>query len=157
MTRWKGPRRRYGGPWYGNDVQRAIFERGVRRHFPSLQSMTRKSGPRAGRAYNVTVNVLHYEQRRIEILLSKNAPTLAKITSDGPIDSPHRYEGDRLCIWHPDDPDENKWVFDDGLLVLLRLIALHLFREAWWRETGEWLGPEAGHPALPSQERESAA
>jgi hypothetical protein len=31
-------------------------------------------------------------------------------------------------------------VIEDGLLVLLGLIGLHLFREAWWRETGEWPG-----------------
>jgi hypothetical protein len=49
-------------------------------------------------------------------------------------------------MWYPQDPDAHRWVFEDGLLVLLGLIAAHLFREAWWRETGEWLGPEAGHP-----------
>jgi hypothetical protein len=36
-------------------------------------------------------------------------------------------------------------VFADGLLVLLNYIQAHLFREAWWREKGEWLGPEAPH------------
>ena len=35
--------------------------------------------------------------------------------------------------------------FHDGLLVLLNYIQAHLFREAWWREKGEWLGPEAPH------------
>ena len=33
----------------------------------------------------------------------------------------------------------------DGLLTLVRYAQLHLFREAWWRETGEWVGEEAGH------------
>jgi hypothetical protein len=62
--------------------------------------------------------------------------------------SPQVRDPHRLCIWDPDDPDENRWVFKDGLLVLMGLIAAHLFREAWWRETGEWLGPEAGHPPM---------
>jgi len=36
-------------------------------------------------------------------------------------------------------------VLRDGLLCLLGMITAHLFREAWWRETGEWLGPTAAH------------
>lgn len=50
-------------------------------------------------------------------------------------------------MWCPWDPPEEKWVFRDGLLALLNHIQAHLFREAWWRETGEWLGPEAPHGA----------
>jgi hypothetical protein len=153
MTRWQGPGR-YGGPWYGNDFRRTIFELGAKQHFPSLKGVTRTSGPKAGHTYTVTIAVPHYEQRRVEVLFPKNAPTLAKITADGPTDSPHRYEEDHLCIWYHDDPVENRWLFNDGLLVLLGLIAAHLFREAWWRETGEWLGPEVHHR---SQEGASAA
>jgi len=26
------------------------------------------------------------------------------------------------------------------------MVAAHLFEEAYWRETGEWLGDEAPHP-----------
>ncbi len=47
-------------------------------------------------------------------------------------------------------PAKNRWVFDDGLVTLLGHIAAHLFREAWWRETGEWLGPEVGHSSIKS-------
>jgi hypothetical protein len=36
-------------------------------------------------------------------------------------------------------------VFEDGLLALLNHIQAHLFREAWWREHGVWLGPQAPH------------
>jgi hypothetical protein len=54
-------------------------------------------------------------------------------------------------MWYPDDPKENRWVFEDGLLALLGHISAHLFREAWWRETGKWPGPESGHPnAVPT-------
>lgn len=73
--------------------------------------------------------------------------------ADGPT-SPHRYKDGGLCIWHPSDAVEYRWVFEDGLLQLLGHIAAHLFREAWWRETGEWLGPEAPHgPALKERTR----
>ncbi|MCY4654070.1 MAG: hypothetical protein OXC95_13010 [Dehalococcoidia bacterium] len=73
---------------------------------------------------------------------------MARITADGPADSPHRYKEGELCLWYPDDPVEEKWVFEDGLLILLGMIVAHLFREAWWRETGEWLGPEVEHTQL---------
>lgn len=146
MSRWKGPRKRYGGPWYGNDKRRAVFERGVKQQFPKLSGTTRKSGSKSGRTYKVLLDVPHYEQRHVEIFFSKRAPSSAKITADGPTDSPHRYSERKLCIWYPDDPVSEKWVVEDGLLMLLGLIIAHLFREAWWRETGEWLGPEKGHP-----------
>jgi hypothetical protein len=51
-------------------------------------------------------------------------------------------------MWDPDGPPGEKWLFEDGLVALLGLTAAHLFREAWWRETGEWLGPEIGHDDL---------
>jgi hypothetical protein len=75
-------------------------------------------------------------------------PTLPRVIADGPTDSPHRYGNMRLCMWHPGDPREQRWEFDDGLLALLGMTSAHLFREAWWRETGEWLGPEAPHGEL---------
>ena len=146
MSRLKHRPKRFSGPWYGNDFRRVVFERGVRRHFPALRMSTHTSGNRAGRLYQAHLDVPHFERRRVEAFFSKQAPYWARISADGPDDSPHRYEDGRLCIWHPDDPDSDRWVHDDGLLMLLGLITAHLFREAWWRETGEWLGPEAGHP-----------
>lgn len=75
---------------------------------------------------------------------------MPRIYVDGPTESPHRYGERELCIWYPRDPPERRWVFEDGLLVLINLIQAHLFREAWWREKGEWLGPEAPH-AVPKE------
>lgn len=34
---------------------------------------------------------------------------------------------------------------DDGLLALIDHARVHLFKEAYWRETGFWPGPEAAH------------
>ena len=84
MTRWKVRTKRYGGPWYGNDRQRVSFERGAKQHFPALRGDIRTSGNKAGRTYRVILDVPHYEQRRVEILFSKQAPRLARITADGP-------------------------------------------------------------------------
>jgi len=86
----------------------------------------------------------YYESRQVEIRFENWSQT-PRVFVDGPTDSPHRYSDGSLCMWYPDDPPEQRWVFSDGLLVLLNYIQAHLFREAWWRENDEWLGPEAPH------------
>jgi len=53
-------------------------------------------------------------------------------------------------MWYHKDPVENQWLFEDGLVALLEHIVAHLFREAWYRETGEWPGPEVGHLEIKS-------
>lgn len=86
----------------------------------------------------------YYEPRQVEIRF-ENWSCIPTIKVDGP-GSPHRYDTNgTLCIWHPHDPPEQQWVFEDGLLALINHIQAHLFREAWWREKEEWLGPEAPH------------
>lgn len=108
------------------------------------------TGSKAGRLYTVTLGVPHYEARRVEVHFASITPRRPVVRVDGPTDSPHRFAEDELCMWEPGDPDEQRWVFDDGLPALLGLTITHLFREAWWRETGEWLGPEAPHRPLKS-------
>jgi hypothetical protein len=73
-------------------------------------------------------------------------PYYPRVIADGPSDSPHRYRDNTICMWHPDDPDEKRWVTEDGLLALARHVQVHLFKEAWFRESGEWVGEEAPHP-----------
>ncbi len=85
------------------------------------------------------------EPRRVEIRFSKRAPSTPHVYVDGPTDSPHRYEDGSLCMWYPHDPADRRWTFDDGLVTLVGYITAHLFREAWWRETGEWPGDEVAH------------
>src|SRR4051794_31944821 len=89
------------------------------------------------------MDVPHYEPRNVEICFEKWSK-LPRVRVDGP-GSPHRYFDGSLCMWHPADPPEEKWVFEDGLLALLHLVQAHLFREAWYREHGVWLGPQAPH------------
>ena len=144
MSRWSGPRRS-GGPWYGIDFERLHFERGATTHFADLLRETIRSGPDVGRRYNATLEVPHYESRRVMIVFRQHIPTYPEITADGPLESPHRYPSGQICAWHPDDPADSRWIFGDGLLMLLGLLTAHLFREAWWRETGWWLGPEVRH------------
>ena len=121
------------------------------RGFPGLVIEKRRDA----RVYRVAMDVPHYEPRRVEIRFEdwRRRP---RVFVDGP-SSPHRYRrnGEEwLCMWHPDDPPEQRWVFKDGLLALLNQIQAHLFREAWWRETGEWPGLEAPHAPVKEPERE---
>lgn len=144
--------KRYGGPWYSNYRELVIFERGVGEHFPSLKPVNKRSGHDIWREYRLTMDVPEYESRQVVIKMKPDSGNTPKVTVDGPTSSPHRFheEGGELCMWYPWDPKECRWVFTDGLLHLLILIQAHLFREAWWRETGgddkgEWLGPEVSH------------
>jgi hypothetical protein len=121
-----------------------LFERGTL-SWPGLRI---ERGAR--RIYRLPIPVPYYDETRQVEIRFEDWSRIPKILVDGPTDSPHRYSERQLCIWYPDDPPEEKWVFEDGLLMLINLIQLHLFREAWWREhggrdDGEWLGPQVPH------------
>ena len=71
-----------------------------------------------------------------------------KVLADGPEESPHRYRHEdarSLCLWYPRDGPDRRWVPTDGLVQLIGMVEMHLFKEAYWRETGEWLGEEGPH------------
>ena len=135
-----GPPNRGKGPWYGLTVVRLNFERGVKTQFPHLRGGRIKGGYQ----YLATVPVSGYEPRKTRILFS-GMTIVPSVFADGPRESPHRYHDDSLCMWYPGDPVERRWVFEDGLVTLMGLVMAHLFKEAWWRETGEWLGEEIPH------------
>lgn len=135
----------------------------MREFFPTLKRQFKQLDGSEGYSYIVDIDVPYYETRRVEVFFSRTSQAdwrdMPTILAGGPTDSPHRFpsfDRRRLCIWHPHDPREVRWTFDDGLLPLLGLIRLHLFREAWWRETDEWLGPQAPH-AAPDDKQETAA
>jgi hypothetical protein len=92
----------------------------------------------------LTIDVPFYETRAVTIRFNTRGAT-PYVLVDGPCESPHRYDDGTLCMWFPADSTDHVWSFHDGLLDLLDTIVGHLFREAWWRETGEWLGPEVPH------------
>lgn len=79
------------------------------------------------------------------VIVFRNGSRTPRVYADGPEDSPHRFEDGGLCMWYAPDPREQRWVFRDGLHALLAHIAAHLFKEAWWREYDQWLGPEVPH------------
>lgn len=139
-------------PWDQPLTRRLAFERGAHAAHPSLTSPLR---PRGDILYDVDVQIDVYEPRHLQILVARGTPkpSLRAVYADGPTDSPHRYKPrakDRnqrpaLCIWTPGDPPDERWLPDDGLLSLIEHARVHLFKEAYWREHGEWLGEETFH------------
>lgn len=102
--------------------------------------------------YDLTVSVPEYdEHRRVTIRLTNfTDPSLDGVTVDGSTESPHRRGTTDLCLWRWDAPPEKQWTADEGLLALIQYVRVHLFREAYWRETGGydggiWAGDEAPH------------
>ncbi len=138
--RVNAPLNRSNGLWYEIYVDRLRFEPSSRPHFPNLRG--RKV--RRGYEYNVTVPVPHYGTRKVSIRFS-GASEVPTISTDGPQASLHRYDDGSLCLWYPKDDLARRWTFADGLLALIGLFMVHLFKEAWWRETGDWLGEEVPH------------
>lgn len=63
----------------------------------------------------------------------------------------HTYGRNTLCMWCPKDPPERQWNRADGLLKLVDTARVHLFKELYFRETGEWLGEEV-HRDVPKGE-----
>ena len=105
--------------------------------------------------YDVTLPVESCEARRVRIEFTPALPQHPRVYVDGPsgvgVASPHRYADRELCLWYPRDGAKRRWVPDDGLHLLLALICTHLFKEAYWRSTGEWLGDEAPHDPPPER------
>jgi hypothetical protein len=96
-------------------------------------------------AWRVQVNVPVYNESfdlRIELEEGHPARVIAEDWS-GPMK--HTYGRNQLCMWFPSDPAERRWQREQGLLKLVDTSVTHLFKELYFRETGEWLGEEAPH------------
>jgi len=145
--------------WEQNFALRLCFERAAYAVYPNLRCTPVGHRKHARIAYIVPVMVAEYEPRLIEMHFRRTSPkpALTRVYADGPIGSPHRYaphprdalQRPSLCIWYPDDPPELRWVPSDGLLSLIEMTRVHLFKEAYWRETGEWIGEEVPHNQRP--------
>lgn len=128
------------------------MEADVRAAYPDLQVWRRRTVRSWTHGYRATVGVPGYPARCVTIEFDHYLGQLPTVYADGPTQSPHRYPGrggTQLCIWYPSDPPDRRWIPEDGLLHLFGMAATHLLKEAWWRESGEWLGDEAPH-AVPA-------
>jgi hypothetical protein len=147
--------RRNKQPWVDNIVGRMRFEGCATTAYPAMRRVA-EGGRRTPRVvYRLIVPVPEYEPRAVELQFQRltTQPTFLRAYADGPTESPHRFKAHphdsqsrrSLCMWHHTDPPDMRWVPSDGLLALINHTRIHLFKEAYWRETGEWLGPEVLH------------
>lgn len=138
-----------GGPWYSVFKARQQFEHRAIEQYPSLTVSNKRKRGKLWREYRVMIRLDEYEvTRSVTLKLFSSPHAMPEVKVDGPDDSPHRYETGQLCMWYPWTVSAERWTFSDGLLHLLVMIEAHLFREAWWRETREWLGPERAHEQI---------
>lgn len=152
--------RRQSTGWTDDPVLRGRYERDARLAYPDFthrRIQRQRNGP--VRAYTATVPITGFPHRKAVAEFDSRWPSDPRLFADGPTDSPHRYPArgrTELCVWYPGDPPTRRWVPTDGLLVLFAMISEHLFKEAWWRANGVWLGDEAPH-ALPAGDGPDAA
>jgi hypothetical protein len=113
--------KRYGGPWYGEFRERFLREQELRWFYPDVRGRVVQQVADAGYWLTLTVQVPGFSTRRVEIRFPSQLQFSPRVFVDGPDDSPHRYTSSALCMWHPDDPVEQRWVFADGLLRLVEV------------------------------------
>ena len=149
---WQAP------PWFVTFQAKLRFIHEVQQVVGSPIS-TVKPSPKLGGGFAVSFTVTPHgvPSRRVRIEFARGSPEVPRVFVDGPQDSPHRYNDGSLCMWYPRDPIELRWDRRDGAAALVGCVAMHLLREQWWRETGEWVGPEAPHGAPPSRPGRTAA
>jgi hypothetical protein len=112
---------------------------GVHARYPSIE----KSKSCRSLSYALDVEIPCYETRRVTVVFdARHTPAGVRVFADGPEESRHRYDDGTICMGHPDDPADLRWTPEDGLADLIEMTRPHLFREAYWRETGVWLGSE---------------
>lgn len=139
---WRAP------AWFEFPAQRIRFERELAGRGSRPRHARRNRQYSGGYQITVTVSPPGVASREVTIIFSRHSPDEPRVYTDGPTESPHRYGDEALCMWHPFDPPERKWIRRDGAAALLGHIVAHLIREEWWRRTGEWVGPEAPHDPI---------
>lgn len=102
--------------------------------------------------------VLHRHVDKRKLMYTVNLPTLdhtgnrlvtievygdtARVVAHGMENLRHvNYDGS-LCLWYPGDGTDRRWTPNKGLVSLLDLVALHLYKEERFKEIGVWLGEE---------------
>src|SRR5690606_19712037 len=105
----------------------------------------RDSSHRGGFVVSYDLSPTGIPTRRVTVQFQPRTPNTPHVFVDGPTDSPHRYDDDALCMWHPMDPPGLRWAPAAGAADLVARVAVHLIKEEWYRHTGEWIGEEVGH------------
>lgn len=130
-------------PWFDIPARRVAFLRDLRGLDDVRTGKQRKH--RSGFVVTVTLHLTGVPQRQVIIQFLPRFPNVPRVYVDGPTESPHRYPDGTLCMWHPRDPLEQRWIPAAGAADLVTRIGVHLIKEEWHRQTGEWIGLEAEH------------
>lgn len=103
-------------------------------------------------AWRVTVNVPVYDEEHV-LRIELDERRAVSVTAEGwrgPMR--HTFGANTLCMWFPKDPPDRQWNRADRLLKLVDTAVAHLFKELYFRETGEWLGEEVHRDAKKVQQ-----
>ncbi|MEL7667032.1 MAG: hypothetical protein AAGU73_02365 [Actinomycetota bacterium] len=133
--------------------------RGCDAEYPDVQRLSLAGEGFDEVLYIASVEVDHFGRRQVTVLIDERSTYLRpRVWTADPRPLKHQFTDGSLCMWYIWDPPDKRWVYEDGLVALLDLAKLHLYREERYRETGCWMGPEAPHnfPTHPGAESTSA-
>ena len=128
-------------PWFARPAPRILFVHGL----TAVDARVGKSRYPDGFRVELELEPNGVPRRKVTIDFSRGSPDTPRVRVDGPDESPHRYPDGTLCMWYPDDPPIAKWLPRDGSPDLITRIGVHLIKEQWYRQFGEWVGPEISH------------
>lgn len=136
--------------WLEDVPRRVLLTRSAFAAYPDLEFQRQVLLRGANYIFSVTVPVEGYDSRRVVVRFDSRYPNHPVVVVDGSEDSPHRFSSGggrrrRLCLWFPGDSPDRKWAPGQGLLALLGMVIIHLFKEAWYAENGTWIGEEYPH------------
>jgi hypothetical protein len=138
--------------WFDDLPSLYAFEREARRELGGLERRVRPSPRRL--VYELSLDVPGYaEVRAVRVEFLAGPVPVPHVYADGPGESAHRYADDALCMYHPHDPADRRWVPEDGLASLIDYFRTHLFQEAEARNGQSWPGDEAPHGPVPRRRR----
>jgi len=138
---WRIPLEAAARRRYGSDLRATLTPRRLTYDLAGLQITSRADLVPVRIEFGADHSVHHYG------LPAHDYPT---VRADPGAKSKHRNPDGTLCLYYPGDPPERRWTCELGLLVLLNLVAEHLFAELHWWATrgshgGEWILDEAPH------------
>lgn len=135
--RWRPP------PWYDHPGRRIGFVHELRK-LASI-GIGRDPKRRSGFVVSFTLTPTGLFTRAVTVQFLPQSASIPRVFVDGPTESPHRYNDGTLCMWYPDDDLPMRWTPNEGPADLVTRIAVHLIKEEWYRQTGEWIGDEVNH------------
>lgn len=94
------------------------------------------------RALVYTLNIPLPDQSRTQLVTVEVTGGDPRVFAHGLKDLRHVNGDGSLCLWYPTDSSDRRWTHNKGLVSLLDLVALHLYKEDRFKVTGKWLGDE---------------